>query len=555
MIFIGGSTKSGVDKGRKERAQEAAIEFKTIEGWCMISWSSDELHVFAADPVVIDVFRGATRRFREEPVFDPETHADTGVIYFYYDGRNRSSGISDYPTLISFLIEGLPPNYLKTILFAKEMADRGTSICSTDHEHHLSSLYVSFSNGSTCEYIRQVAGRLPQMITPQPGLVVKIYLCATAATHETHRGAVQNCMYASDYLQKHFNERTASLDGTLEDFCDKVDVSQCDSVQEEKSGAMIFAKSTVSRGTLSAKSKKKVKQLEKVAKKRRVEIHHTYTFGAQEEVADIPVQQNAGPPVVRSMGQEEAAGPMAVQNEDPAVAQSPVQEEVADIPVRQNAGPPGVQAMGQEEAAGPVVDPPVVQPPVQEEASVFPPPLQIGARPWPLPPLPPLSPLLLTSPGRTDPQVEQNDAFPLVIPPLPPLSPLIMMQPELPVQQNVVRHPLRPIVRQMTAGPQAPTGDPALDMEELMLDHLGDFIYVMKTVLEDADEDSRMDGVGVHKMAREIQAKALYYGTMGTNVPAVEVVKYVRQKASNELTKAKVVFEANGQGGGVFKKI
>ncbi|MEO9934197.1 hypothetical protein, partial [Rhodopirellula bahusiensis] len=215
MIFIGGSTKSGVDKGRKERAQAAAIEFKTTPGWCMITWSSDELHVFAADPVLIDVFRGATRRFWEEPVFDPETHEDTGVIYFYYDGRHGKRGISDYPALISFLIEGLPPNYLKTILFAKEMADRGTSICSTDREHHLGSLYVSFSKNSTCEYIRQVAGRLPQMIVPQPGLVVTIHLCATAATHETHRKAVRNCVYASDYLKKHFNEGTASLDGTL----------------------------------------------------------------------------------------------------------------------------------------------------------------------------------------------------------------------------------------------------------------------------------------------------------------------------------------------------
>ena len=574
MVFISGSTKSGVDKGRTERARAAAIEFKTTPGWCMIAWSSDELHVFAADPNLTHVFESAPGMFSQKPVLDPETHQDTGVIYFYRDGRHRKKGTSDYPALISFLLERLPSDcHLKTILFAKEMADRGTSICSANHKHHLGSLYVSFRKDSTCEYIRQVAGRAPQMIKPEPGREVRISLCASAATHETHKKAVRNCVFATDYLKKHFSEGAASLDGTLKEFGDKVDAARCDSVQDETSGAMMFAKSTISRGTLSTKSKKKVKQVEKAAKKRRVEINHTYLFGEQGgEAADIPV---------RAMAQEEAAAPMV----DPPVLQPPMQEEVADVLLSQN-------AMAQEEAAAPVGDPPELQSPVQEEASVLPPPLQIGGPSLSVPPL-------RVGPSVVQPPVQEEASVlppPLQIGwplppsrPFPPQSPLVhhplsMMQSELPVQQNVVRQPLGPIVRQPTAGPRAPpenhnrnsrqnvarqplgpivrqptagprapTGDPELDVEEVMLEHLVDFINIIKSVLEDADEDSRTDGVGVPKMAKEIQDKALYYGWEGTNVAATEVVKYVCQKAGSELAKARVVFEANGQGGGVFK--
>lgn len=238
--------------------------------------------------------------------------------------------------------------------------------------------------------------------------------------------------------------------------------------------------------------------------------------------------------MMQPMSQEEAADPVAGQNEGPLVVQPVMQEDAAELLVQQIAVPPVVQPSVQEEPTEPSVQqntvPSVVQPPVREEAVEFP----VQQNEVPLL-LPPLLPLLLTPPSR------------------PTGNPVLNMQAELPVQQNAVRNPLQPVVRQATAGPQARTGDPEVDMEEMMKQNLRDFIGIIKWVLEDADEDSRMDGVGMHKMAREIQAKALYFGTRGANISAMTVVKYVVQYESDELAKSKVVFEANGQGGGVFK--
>lgn len=289
MVFVSGSTKDG----RKQQARAAAIQHKTKPGWCMISWSSGEMHAFAADPVVIAAFQDAPTSFKVKPVFHPETREDTGVLYFYYEGGNAKTetGISDYPKLISYLIGALPPDYLKSILFGKEMADRGTSICSTDHQHHLGSMYVDFSPDSTDEQVRQVAGRLACMIKQLAGQIVTIILFASAWAHEKHKRGIRNCMFAADHLQKHFNGTIPSLDGTLKDFCDQVGAAQCDSVQDETSGAMVFAKSTAARGTLSTKSKKRVKEVEKEAKRRRVKILHTYEFEVQEEAVELPAQR------------------------------------------------------------------------------------------------------------------------------------------------------------------------------------------------------------------------------------------------------------------------
>ncbi len=275
MIFAGGSTKVK----RRESAKMAAEKNMDTPGWCMVAWSSFRVDVYTASKDVITILgvqEGEQRLFARE-VFP------SGVNHFCHNGDTRGSGIDTYPKLVTFLVDNLrqkspaPGVKLKSILFAKEMADRGTTISGVNHEHHLSSMFVSLSSTMHDEAIVQACGRLAAIELHSPGQPVTTKkLCGSADMHARHEAAISTCKFASDFLQLNFNKSDPTwLPETLRVIGDEVKRLQ-DMQCKDKSGAMEFSRSNSTRKDLMPSTLKTKREVDRNAKKRRVVIEGGY---------------------------------------------------------------------------------------------------------------------------------------------------------------------------------------------------------------------------------------------------------------------------------------
>ena len=199
---------------RAERIEEAgsvANIYKRTRRFLTVSWSADELDIFTPDKDI----QKAVEALGFERVHDENHDGEEGGEE---EGREDNSGevdgndemsvenerstvahyqmrlttkqevlILDYTQFITSLFEQLGDHRVKSILFVRQMGERGTCICGTKHEHHLDSLYLDALNSSV-EMLIQVAGRLCAVQASCPPKI----LFASKEMHDRHMEALES---------------------------------------------------------------------------------------------------------------------------------------------------------------------------------------------------------------------------------------------------------------------------------------------------------------------------------------------------------------------------
>ena len=130
-----------------EAARKAA---KMFPGLISIAWSGGGIVVYTKSVMWIE-------KFKEQ--FGVPFSTDCGSGIWKFTGTKKDS--NNYRALIDFIysvddIAEIP----KTLLFARDMAVRGTPIKGYNHVGHLSDMYYELSGCSHDEFIIQIVGRL-----------------------------------------------------------------------------------------------------------------------------------------------------------------------------------------------------------------------------------------------------------------------------------------------------------------------------------------------------------------------------------------------------------
>lgn len=251
------SSMSGI-KGRIEHARETAVKYQGIKGLVTMSWSADKLDVFTSDLQWQKVLDSSRVSFRK-------TVGDNGVAHYKSTKANRA--ISDYPSCITFMLERARKlkldGILKSILFGKEMVDRGVSICGLNHEHHLDSMFVDMTTDTHAESFVQVCGRLCSVETATTKT-----LWASKDMHNQHKKSI----LINSYCAKRLGENAFSVWDILRDLQTKVAAADDGVVVEDISGVYLMHEGNVSRLSVGKRLKQERGLVEASARKKRVTV-------------------------------------------------------------------------------------------------------------------------------------------------------------------------------------------------------------------------------------------------------------------------------------------
>ena len=138
-------------RGTAKQIHAALKASKMFPGLISIAWSGDGVTVYTKSVMWVE-------KFQEQ--FGQGNSKDCGSGVWKFTGK-KGSKIPDYRALIDFIysvddIAEIP----KTLLFARDMALRGTPIKGYNHVGHLSDMYYELSGFSHDEFIIQIVGRL-----------------------------------------------------------------------------------------------------------------------------------------------------------------------------------------------------------------------------------------------------------------------------------------------------------------------------------------------------------------------------------------------------------
>ena len=138
-------------RGTAKQIHAALKASKMFPGLISIAWSGDGVTVYTKSVMWVE-------KFQEQ--FGQGNSKDCGSGVWKFTGK-KGSKIPDYRAFIDFIysvddIAEIP----KTLLFARDMALRGTPIKGYNHVGHLSDMYYELSGFSHDEFIIQIVGRL-----------------------------------------------------------------------------------------------------------------------------------------------------------------------------------------------------------------------------------------------------------------------------------------------------------------------------------------------------------------------------------------------------------
>lgn len=252
------SSAAGVNQ-RVDRAHRTAVDNKGVRGLVAISWSSEKLDVFTSDRLWQSVLDRAPIPFDKTVDKDDIAH---------YKGTKSNNAINDYPSCITFMLRQArkqvnSDGFIKSILFAKEMVDRGVSVCGLNHEHHLDSLFVDMPEAHG-EVIQQLCGRLTGI---EKTRVLKV-LFGSAQMHKEHKRALITNLFCAKQIAKH----SSSLYDILADLRKKVDAADFGEEVCDASGLYLMLKADLTRPSVERKLRRERGLVTASAKRRKVSV-------------------------------------------------------------------------------------------------------------------------------------------------------------------------------------------------------------------------------------------------------------------------------------------